>query len=166
MDWSKTAPKRKQKRPADHAGDFDDKVCGWRLCSQHHLALACNTPMLSCCGWAHRGWPLAPLMAWSALVVRLLQKQDTRTKEYEVERHALFFTDKDARRIYKESVKYTLTRRSTLTGRAYRDDPTIMAWGLLNEPRCETWKVPPPPRCLRMLGCQCGCLAQVSTTPR
>ena len=64
-----------------------------------------------------------------------------RTKEYEVERHALFFTDKDARRIYKENVKYTLTRRSTLTGRAYKDDPTIMAWGLLNEPRCETWKV-------------------------
>lgn len=26
VDWSKTAPKRKQKRPADHAGDFDDKV--------------------------------------------------------------------------------------------------------------------------------------------
>ena len=26
VDWSKTAPKRKQKRPADDAGDFDDKV--------------------------------------------------------------------------------------------------------------------------------------------
>ena len=26
VDWSKTAPKRKQKRPADSAGDFDDKV--------------------------------------------------------------------------------------------------------------------------------------------
>ena len=63
-----------------------------------------------------------------------------------MERHALFFTDKDARRIYKENVKYTLTRRSTLTGRAYKDDPTIMAWGLLNEPRCETWKVLPHAR--------------------
>jgi hypothetical protein len=28
VDWSKTAPKRKQKRPADSAGDFDDKVSG------------------------------------------------------------------------------------------------------------------------------------------
>ena len=28
VDWSKTAPKRTQKRPADSAGDFDDKV--WR----------------------------------------------------------------------------------------------------------------------------------------
>lgn len=26
VDWSKTAPKRTQKRPADSAGDFDDKV--------------------------------------------------------------------------------------------------------------------------------------------
>jgi len=26
VDWSKTAPKRKFKRPADTAGDFDDKV--------------------------------------------------------------------------------------------------------------------------------------------
>lgn len=26
VDWSKTAPKRKQKRPADSSGDFDDKV--------------------------------------------------------------------------------------------------------------------------------------------
>ena len=26
MDWSKTAPKRKFKRPSDTAGDFDDKV--------------------------------------------------------------------------------------------------------------------------------------------
>ena len=26
VDWSKSAPKRKFKRPADTAGDFDDKV--------------------------------------------------------------------------------------------------------------------------------------------
>ena len=26
VDWSKTAPRRKQKRPADDAGDFDDQV--------------------------------------------------------------------------------------------------------------------------------------------
>lgn len=27
VDWSKSAPKRHQKRPADQAGDFDDQVC-------------------------------------------------------------------------------------------------------------------------------------------
>jgi mannan endo-1,4-beta-mannosidase len=26
VDWSRSAPKRKQKRPADQAGDFDDQA--------------------------------------------------------------------------------------------------------------------------------------------
>ncbi len=58
-----------------------------------------------------------------------------------MERHALFFTDPDAKRIYKENVKYTLLRKNSVNGRTYKDDPTIFSWGLLNEPRCETWKV-------------------------
>ena len=69
-----------------------------------------------------------------------LQTLDNKIKEYEVERHALFFTDADSKRIYKESVKYTLLRRNSVNGRTYKDDPTIFSWGLLNEPRCETWK--------------------------
>ena len=32
VDWSRTAPKRKSKRPADTAGDFDDKVSAILLC--------------------------------------------------------------------------------------------------------------------------------------
>jgi hypothetical protein len=24
-------------------------------------------------------------------------------------------------------------------GKKYKDDPTILAWNLINEPRCETW---------------------------
>ncbi|BDA41827.1 Mannan endo-1,4-beta-mannosidase 4 [Coccomyxa sp. Obi] len=93
VDWSKTTPKRTQKRPADSAGDFDDK------------------------------------------------NVSNKVKEYEVARHALFFTDADAKRIYKENVKFAVTRKNTVNGRVYKDDPTIFAWGLLNEPRCETWKV-------------------------
>ncbi|KZV50147.1 hypothetical protein F511_30021 [Dorcoceras hygrometricum] len=31
-----------------------------------------------------------------------------------------------------------LTRQNSITGISYRDDPTIMAWELMNEPRCTT----------------------------
>ena len=41
----------------------------------------------------------------------------------------------------QEYVKKVVLRRNRLSGRLYKDDDTIMAWGLLNEPRCETYKV-------------------------
>lgn len=31
-----------------------------------------------------------------------------------------------------------LTRKNHLTGVLYKDDPTILAWELINEPRCIT----------------------------
>ncbi|KAK9820359.1 hypothetical protein WJX72_009412 [[Myrmecia] bisecta] len=67
--------------------------------------------------------------------------QDDATQEYEVRRHALFFSDQDSREMYKDHVRAVVERRNTINKRVYRDDPTIMAWGLLNEPRCESWKV-------------------------
>ena len=63
-------------------------------------------------------------------------------KEYEVARHSLFFNDTGARSIYKEYVRAIVTRQNSMNGRLYSHDPTLMAWGLLNEPRCETWLVP------------------------
>ena len=69
------------------------------------------------------------------------QVLDVKTKEYEVARHSLFFNDTDARKIYKEYVKAIITRVNSVNGRRYSEDPTLMSWGLLNEPRCETWLV-------------------------
>ncbi|KAE8681671.1 Mannan endo-1,4-beta-mannosidase 1 [Hibiscus syriacus] len=49
-----------------------------------------------------------------------------------------FFTDAVVREYYKNHVKAVLTRVNTITGVAYKDDPTIFAWELMNEPRCPT----------------------------
>ncbi|KAG6783767.1 hypothetical protein POTOM_009441 [Populus tomentosa] len=45
----------------------------------------------------------------------------------------------DSQGYYRSHIKIvqaTLTRRISITGVAYKDEPTIMAWELMNEPRC------------------------------
>ena len=39
---------------------------------------------------------------------------------------------------YKENAAFILSRRNTVTGVAYGNDPTIFSWNLINEGRCET----------------------------
>ncbi len=48
---------------------------------------------------------------------------------------AAFYTNHDALAFYREHVVQMLTRRNSITGIAYADDPAIMAWQLANEPR-------------------------------
>ncbi|GMY25719.1 mannan endo-1,4-beta-mannosidase 6 isoform X1 [Fagus crenata] len=47
-----------------------------------------------------------------------------------------FFSDPTLRAYYKAHVKMVLNRVNTLTNITYKDDPTIFAWELMNEPRC------------------------------
>ncbi|KAJ0239013.1 Mannan endo-1,4-beta-mannosidase 7 [Hirschfeldia incana] len=47
-----------------------------------------------------------------------------------------FFTDALVKDFYKNHIKAVLNRFNTFTKVHYRDDPTIMAWELMNEPRC------------------------------
>ncbi|KAJ3680959.1 hypothetical protein LUZ60_015448 [Juncus effusus] len=47
-----------------------------------------------------------------------------------------FFCDETIKDYYKSFVKAVLMRVNTITNIAYKDDPTILAWELINEPRC------------------------------
>ncbi|KAK3404230.1 hypothetical protein EUGRSUZ_K00550, partial [Eucalyptus grandis] len=46
-----------------------------------------------------------------------------------------FFTNSVTKGYYKNHIKAVLTRMNTITGVAYKDDPTIFAWELMNEPQ-------------------------------
>lgn len=47
-----------------------------------------------------------------------------------------FYTNKRAKNWFKSHVKKIVERTNSITGKAYKDDATIMAWQLANEPKC------------------------------
>ena len=49
------------------------------------------------------------------------------------EKAILFYTNPETRRLYREHIEKLATRRNTVTGVLYRDDPTIFGWELMNE---------------------------------
>jgi mannan endo-1,4-beta-mannosidase len=49
------------------------------------------------------------------------------------ERAMLFYTNEETRRLYREHLEKIATRRNTVTGALYRDDPTIFGYELINE---------------------------------
>ncbi|XP_077231839.1 mannan endo-1,4-beta-mannosidase 5-like [Tasmannia lanceolata] len=49
-----------------------------------------------------------------------------------------FYTNPVVKGYYKNHIKRVLTRYNTITRIMYKDDPTIMAWELMNEPRCQS----------------------------
>jgi mannan endo-1,4-beta-mannosidase len=54
------------------------------------------------------------------------------------ERAMLFYTNETTRRLYREHLEKVVTRRNTVTGAFYRDDPTILGWELMNEAQAVT----------------------------
>ena len=46
----------------------------------------------------------------------------------------VFYEHAGCKQLYKSYVSYVLNRRNTYTGRLYKDDPTVFAWELANEP--------------------------------
>jgi mannan endo-1,4-beta-mannosidase len=53
------------------------------------------------------------------------------------DKNAFFFQDPRTQRDFKYWVSHVLTRINPLTQLAYRDDPTIFAWDLMNEPNAQ-----------------------------
>uniref|UniRef100_A0A1D1ZI37 mannan endo-1,4-beta-mannosidase n=1 Tax=Anthurium amnicola TaxID=1678845 RepID=A0A1D1ZI37_9ARAE len=47
-----------------------------------------------------------------------------------------FFTNSVVKGFYKNHIKAVIARTNKFTGVTYRDDPTILAWELMNEARC------------------------------
>src|SRR5688500_12192770 len=54
------------------------------------------------------------------------------------ERAMSFYTNDETRRLYREHVEKLVTRRNTITGILYRDDPNIFGWELINEGQAVT----------------------------
>jgi len=50
----------------------------------------------------------------------------------------LFYSNPETRRLYREHLEKLATRRNTITGVLYRDDPTIFGWELMNEAQAIT----------------------------
>eukprot|EP01025_Chloroclados_australasicus_P060297 TRINITY_DN7725_c0_g1_i4.p1 TRINITY_DN7725_c0_g1~~TRINITY_DN7725_c0_g1_i4.p1 ORF type:complete len:577 (+),score=44.64 TRINITY_DN7725_c0_g1_i4:148-1878(+) len=49
-----------------------------------------------------------------------------------------FWYDEGIQSNYKNHINFMVTRSNSVNGRVYRDDPTILAWNLINEPRSES----------------------------
>lgn len=47
----------------------------------------------------------------------------------------LIYNNTQAEKLYKDHIKTVMTRRNTVTGRMYAEDPTIMTWQPANEPQ-------------------------------
>eukprot|EP01025_Chloroclados_australasicus_P034335 TRINITY_DN3510_c0_g1_i7.p1 TRINITY_DN3510_c0_g1~~TRINITY_DN3510_c0_g1_i7.p1 ORF type:complete len:557 (-),score=63.76 TRINITY_DN3510_c0_g1_i7:87-1757(-) len=47
-----------------------------------------------------------------------------------------FWFDDNAKQLYKNHITFMTNRVNTFNDRAYKDDPTIFAWNIINEPRC------------------------------
>jgi len=54
------------------------------------------------------------------------------------ERAMLFYSNETTRRLYREHVEKIVTRRNSINGVMYRDDPTIFGYELMNEAQCLT----------------------------
>jgi mannan endo-1,4-beta-mannosidase len=51
--------------------------------------------------------------------------------------HHEFYTAPEVKQAYRDWAAHLVTRVNSVNGKTYKDDPTIFAWELANEPRCK-----------------------------
>jgi mannan endo-1,4-beta-mannosidase len=61
---------------------------------------------------------------------------DQYLKWFGIKGHDQFFRNSEVKQAYKDYVEHLLLRVNTRTGRRYTDEPAVLAWELMNEPRC------------------------------
>jgi mannan endo-1,4-beta-mannosidase len=54
---------------------------------------------------------------------------------YGLDHHEAFYTDERVTGAFKDWIAHLVQRRNAINGVSYRDDPTVFAWELANEPR-------------------------------
>src|SRR5947207_2798744 len=54
------------------------------------------------------------------------------------EKAMLFYSNETARRLYRAHIEKIATRRNSVTGVLYKDDPAIFGYELINEGKCLT----------------------------
>jgi mannan endo-1,4-beta-mannosidase len=64
---------------------------------------------------------------------------DQYLKWFNLAYHHEFYSDDRAKQAYKRYAAHLIERINTITKVAYKDDPTIFAWELANEPRCRNF---------------------------
>jgi mannan endo-1,4-beta-mannosidase len=64
---------------------------------------------------------------------------DQYLKWFNLEFHHQFYTDPKAKQAYKNYAAHLIERVNTITNVVYKNDPSIFAWELANQPRCRNF---------------------------
>eukprot|EP00884_Botryococcus_braunii_P017735 jgi/Botrbrau1/4645/Bobra.33_2s0016.1 len=83
----------------------------------------------------HRDWANTDNKYMYSKAVGARVNDPDNTRVYTIAEDA-FFANSQARQAYKNHIARVVNRVNSINGKRYRDDPTILSWNLINEPRC------------------------------
>ena len=110
-------------QPAPHF--FDERV----FCALDHVIVMCAKLNLKILFNLTNFWPeyggMKQYVAWS--------KKAEKDGDHDPSE---FYQDPKCQKMYGRFIKAVLTRKNSISGIEYRNDPTILGWAPANEPRC------------------------------